>query len=757
MRLKYSTPLMMGILGTISLPQAYAETQLEEIVVTANKRTQLLTDVGKSITAISGEKLKDRQVVSLEDFAAMIPGLNYSVTSLATPVYTLRGVGFTDGSLSAYPAVTVYVDQMPLPFGPLTANANYDLERIEVLKGPQGTLFGSNSTGGAVNYIAAKPTDTLTGGFSASYGKFSNLLLDAFASGPVNDTLRWRLAMRINKSDDWQKAYTFDGKTANANTAAGRLLVDWEPTDKLSFQLNINGWTDKSDSQQPQYFALSIQNPGLAFDYQLNYPTAPTDDARAADWDEDFPLYNDNNFFQTSLKAAYQITDELTLTSLTSYIDSKRDSFAQLGGLTYAISVASSSGTYDTFFQELRIDNGGSNNLRWTLGVNYAKDDVTEDNNSFYGESTAFSSTGIKHNSSINNQDTTSYAAFGNVEYDVLDNVTLKFGARYTETDRKAHLCAYDGDDGLTAGFFDFLQGLLTGSPQPALGLNDCFSINPATGLSGALDDELKEDNFSYTAGIDLRLSENTLVYLNHSRGYKAGGFPVAAAATWVQYTPVVQESLTSYEVGIKAQVAENRVAIDASVFYYDYTDKQLRSTILDPVFGALGAIQNIPESSVKGAEIAVSAAPVSGFTPSVSVVYLDATIDKFVGINAAGTAGDFAGTQIPFTSKWSVNADLEYRWQASDNISAFLGASYRFRSAASALTGNNPTFSMPSYGVLDLRAGFETDDGLWKVMAWGKNVTNKYYITNVQLAYDAVVRFTGRPVTYGISISRQF
>ncbi|MFM2100423.1 MAG: hypothetical protein RLZZ366_1962, partial [Pseudomonadota bacterium] len=178
--------LMVGVaLGAIIwTPMAAAQTapavdtavnDPTEIIVTANKREENLNKVGLTITAIGAEALQTRRISSLEDIASVIPGLAYSTSTTNTPIFTLRGVGFQESSLGVYPAVSVYLDQTPLAFPILAAHSAYDLERIEVLKGPQGTLFGQNSTGGAINYIAAKPTKTLEAGGDIGYGRFGSI------------------------------------------------------------------------------------------------------------------------------------------------------------------------------------------------------------------------------------------------------------------------------------------------------------------------------------------------------------------------------------------------------------------------------------------------------------------------------------------------------------------------------------------------------------------------------------------------------
>src|SRR6266404_2517776 len=180
---------------------------LAEIVVTAEKRSESINKVGLAISALSGDSLRDLNIHSVQDLTQVVPGLTYAASLLDTPVYSLRGVGFYETTLAAYPDVSVYVDQVPLAFPVLTGNVGLDLERVEVLKGPQGILFGQNSTGGAINYIAAKPTDTQQAGIDVGYSRFATSTVDGFLSGPLTDTLAARLSFMSDQSGPWQHTY----------------------------------------------------------------------------------------------------------------------------------------------------------------------------------------------------------------------------------------------------------------------------------------------------------------------------------------------------------------------------------------------------------------------------------------------------------------------------------------------------------------------------------------------------------------------
>ncbi|HKQ81663.1 MAG TPA: TonB-dependent receptor plug domain-containing protein, partial [Steroidobacteraceae bacterium] len=189
-------------------------------------------DVPLSITAASGEQLARRGITDTAQLAKVVPGFTYQESNYGTPVFTIRGVGFFDGSFGASPTVTTYVDQVPLSYSLLTRGATLDLERVEVLKGPQGTLFGQNSTGGAINYIAAKPTSDFAAGAGVSYGRFNAIDAEGFVSGPLSDTVRMRVALRSESADGWQKSLTRPGDHfGEKEFYNGRVLLDWTPTE----------------------------------------------------------------------------------------------------------------------------------------------------------------------------------------------------------------------------------------------------------------------------------------------------------------------------------------------------------------------------------------------------------------------------------------------------------------------------------------------------------------------------------------------
>ena len=258
---------------------------VQELIVTAQKREENIRDVGMSIQAESGDRLNQLGIRDTNDLQKIVPGFQATPNYYGTYVFTIRGVGFQDTSLAGNPTVSVYQDEVPLPFSVLTSGAGLDLERVEVLKGPQGTLFGNNATGGAINYIARKPTDHLVAGADVSYGRFNDFDFMGFVSGPITDTLSFRVAGRINQSGPWQKAYfsrkgePYGGK----DFLDGRLQLLWEPTDKFRANLSVNIWQDQGWTQNPQLYGKALLSPTAPLAPAIrNYPLAPHNN-RAAD------------------------------------------------------------------------------------------------------------------------------------------------------------------------------------------------------------------------------------------------------------------------------------------------------------------------------------------------------------------------------------------------------------------------------------------------------------------------------------------
>ena len=415
-----------------------------EVVVTANKRQENIQNVGMSIKAASGDQLTKMGIHDTESLSKIVPGFQFTPTYYGTNVFTIRGVGFQDTSLAGSPTVSVYVDEMPLPFSALTNGATLDLQRVEVLKGPQGTLFGNNATGGAINYIANKPTDTFQAGADFSYGTFNDTDITGYVSGPVADGLDVRLALRHNESGAWQKSYGPQPSQSQGGKdfTNGRFSVLWKPNDKFKALLTLGGWQDKGWNQNGQLFGiaelsqLAPLSPTIA-----NYPLAPHND-QAANWNNCVntspydpiagqengttfgtitntgpnaapggiresegagsvvqaggqptsctPARKNNTYYNANLRMDYDLGDNVTLTSLTEFQKFNRTAGIDGGGMNIQDYQSYQRGKIESAYQEIRLsgkwwDGKGS----WIVGANYENDNTWDSFLQTYNASSA--------------------------------------------------------------------------------------------------------------------------------------------------------------------------------------------------------------------------------------------------------------------------------------------------------------------------------------------------------------------------------
>lgn len=763
-------------------------TGLQEIVVTAQKRAETANRVGMSITALPAQAIVNKGITAPGDLDKIVPGFVATPAPRGAPVYAIRGIGFDDSTLGSASTVATYVDEVPLSYPVETRFATLDLERVEVLKGPQGILFGQNSTAGAINFIAAKPTDTFKAGFDGTYGRFNDAWGQAFVSGPITDTLKARLSVAGERSAGWQKSYTRDDTLGAKRQFAGRLLVDWQSIEALKITVNINGWRDKSDTVAAQ---LENAFPLLACcgpaNY-ANYPHAPNNN-RAADWDSDprFPLRRDDSFFQASLRGDLTLAEGLILTSISAISRYKQNFAIDLDGSDIKDFSLTDHGKIHSFNQEIRLA-GDFDRFKFIVGGNYARDKVYQYNGYFLPQSSVFY--GLLGNTdagSFFNEPIRDIAVFGNVDFKATDKITLHGGIRYTQDKRSYTGCTTDYGDGVQGGIFSIIYAGITGHPydiQPGA----CTSNNPVLNPDGSIADlipglaefKLNEHNVSWRAGIDYQATPTIMLYANVSKGYKSGSFPSVNVVANSQLEGVKQESVMAYEAGFKAGLFDRKLQINAAGFYDDYTNKQLRGRILDPFgyFGVLDKLLNIPKSRVVGGEISIDAAPTQGLNLNFSATYVNSKVTRsFFAYDPVGNLFNYKGLAFPHTPKWNITASFDYERPISDELKAFVGANMLYQSktiglfADPALVSTVPldpvnrpgvnvpgdSFDIKAYTTVDAQLGVAARDGKWRAWIWGKNIFNTYYWTNATQSFDSIYRLAGMPATYGVAVSVRF
>lgn len=749
-----------------------------DIIVTANKRSENLQDVGVTVQAISGEVFAERNIGSLGEITKLVPGLSFAATANNTPVLTLRGVGFFDSTLASYPNVSLYLDQAPLAFPTTASQTGFDLERVEVVKGPQGTLFGNNSTGGAINYIANKPSSTPGGGLDLTYGRFNRMEVATFVTGPLSDTLNIRLAAKTIQGGEWQKSYTRDDRLGESNSIAGRLLLDWQPTSRLKVWINLNGWRDKSDPVAPQFVKLFDQGVPLPTAI-ANYPVAP-DSPRAADWNAlvDRPRAN-NRLLQAVGRLDFDVTDNVTLTSISSYVDYSHDQTLEGDGTALQSLDVPNTGSIESYAQEVRLANDGGSAIRWILGANYEHSNVDEANEVHFRDASGAFLPFFYQAGNSSNQRMRNYAGFANFEFDLSERFTVKAGIRQTRAERSSVNRSYPVDNDAVLFLkpvYEAYRALVLGLADPTI--PDSFfpgpylggSVNPETGLPGIFYGRLREDSTSWLAGVNFKMTDDVMLYGNVSKGYKAGGFPTLSATFWTQFEPVTQESLIDYEVGFKSQFLDRRITFNGAAFYYDYRDKQLRSKIIDPLFGILDAIRNVPKSTVKGFEFDLSARPLDGLSLYAQGTYLDTRVDRYVGTVGSAVnpqtgffvpvTADLTGARLPFAPKWQFALGASGHIPVTKSVNLDLGADLRYQSRSTSVLGSAQLMDdtrIDASTIVDARIGLSDVDKAWTLSLFGKNIFNEYYWSNSLTTFDTIVRYAGRPAEYGVTATFRF
>src|SRR5579859_4282850 len=351
-----------------------------EIIVTARKRAERLSEVGMSITAVAQAELVEKGITGPAELTRIDPSLQFTPSPTGTPIYTIRGVGYFEQSLAATPAVSLYQDETPYLYPVFAKGALLDVDHVEILKGPQGILFGQNVTGGAIELAAARPTGSLATGLDASYGRFETAHVDGFVSGPLASTLSARLALSLDGGGAWQKSETRDDTLGRQDLKTGRLILDWRPNGALKASLNLNGFRDRSDAQAAQLFGFyfgapqnispvtpaqlatpagHFPNPAFFGIYpksiqaQLAEPMIPSRD-RQADWIAGSHPRLDETYGQAVLRIDYALSSGAALTAITSYQHYTQHDRSDAAGEAAPTDTSTINGHVRSFYQEVR-------------------------------------------------------------------------------------------------------------------------------------------------------------------------------------------------------------------------------------------------------------------------------------------------------------------------------------------------------------------------------------------------------------------
>lgn len=718
--------------------QSGADDQNDEIVVTAQKREQSPLDIGITLSVAGQQELVSKRIEAVTDLVSFTPNVSVkdNIPGLV-PVITIRGVGLNDFSATNNPSAGVYVDEVSLSSLALMNFDFFDLQRMEVLKGPQGTLYGRTATAGALNIVTARPSLAgVQGQFAGSWGNYQTKDVEAMVNIPVSQSL----ALRFSGKGIFQdKGYYFNDRLnrdiGRRDVLLGRAQALWEPSNRFEVLLKIEGQRSHSELGSAEFFGAfatpatppGITCPGASQCSDFFGYTDTDGNPFRGNWSVD-PAYTLEQLSNTArVKADLGFA---TLTSVTGYIKFKRrwSADTDAGPLPQLDFVTND--RVNQFSQELRLS-GKSDRVDWLVGGFYSSDHVKT---SYAGNLSALFNTTTYTSS---DQRSKSGAVFANGEWTLADKLNLVTGLRYTSESRT--------NVGGTTDLVSLAPGsALTGAP---------FGSPPIPiAVSNA---KISDTNWSWKLGLNWKPSTQVLVYVSATQGIKSGGFFAGVATSSAQLLPYRPEKLIAYEGGIKGRAPSIGLNYSLNTFYYDYHDVQ---TFIRDVVGSLPIqrLGNVKTAAVYGldADFELSLPGLSGLTLTAGLGLLHTRLGTFESSGGTVTAGN----RLPDAPELTLNLGASYEFPLSGQVSAKLAVNGRYQSSAFKDALNDPIIATPAYSVWDGSVSI-LNKGDWDISLWGKNLGDKRYVTQGvnQTALGVGFRVYGAPRTCGISVSKTF
>ena len=762
------------LLAMVSCGSAWAQSGvLEEITVTAQKREQLVTDVAIAVTTFSGTQMESLGLESSTDLIAYTPGVSMAGDiGGQRAIFNVRGVVQNDYADLAEAPVAVYVDGGYLASTQAQTFALYDVERVEILKGPQGTLFGRNATGGLVNTITVKPTDKLDGYVELTGARFDQIRLEAAVGGPVAAGVKGRLSLMTNQQDEIYKN-VYDGTdfqgtpgtpgggedTENDDTFAVRGQLQFDIGERGSLLL-IGNIADSTLSEGPYQVRATTEvrdASGEAIDVirstddPLNCdiiragacidgngdgnPVRPvvggsffgdTDpDGRGRRVNKDFAFDDQNEIESEGVSAEFNYDfGGFQLTSVTDYKNFRRVIGLDSDQTPRALLIFQSFGDIDQYSEEIRLS-GASGRATWVTGLYYLG--IRTDFIQGLAESAAgpddFALRGLEANT-ITELDTDSYSAFGQVDYKLTDALTLVGGLRLTQENK---------DFRGVVSFFNNLDDRKIETDGALFSIESLATDN---------------DEFLWSGKVQLEYSpdQDSLYYVGVNRGVKAGSFN---APLFGGLSPYNEEILLSYEAGAKLTLMNGRAQLNAAAYYYDYDDYQSFS------FRNNSSAVTNEDATYKGLEVELLANPVDGLDVALGFSYIDAEVDDL-----QITSTIFRDTEPPFTPEWQASALLRYTWGnvLGGSLSAQVNGSWKSEYFFSAKNFTAHEYNSSAIG--DARVSWSDRDNLWSLVAFVDNFTDERDSVigfDVSGFYGTSQESYTRPRSYGLTLRRNF
>jgi iron complex outermembrane receptor protein len=723
-----------------------------DIVVTAQRREEKLQDVPIAITALGSEQLKAQRLTGTGDLAGIVPNLQATATTGdSTPIFALRGISMSDYSFNQNGPVATYFDEVYRGNVAILGVSMFDLERVEVLRGPQGTLYGKNTTGGAINFISRVPTFEPGGNLSIGIGNYERREASGAFQAPLGDTLAVRVAFTFARASGTTRNLLPgqpDPDSVREYGVRGTLL--FEPSDAMKFVLRAS-----TSLQNPWNYGVYNQptaagiGGGVYDQFHAIDPVAyPLTDyfrtgLRPRQIEANAIQRRRNRTYALSLTGNISLGSDLTLTSISSWNHGTLLSPEESDGSPLKVIEITYYGKATQLAQDLRISSDFSGPFNFTLGAYYDNEkiynrtlfpfwqDLDFDGNGSLDANDCLVAfpLGCKVQNSFN-QKKQSFAAYSDARFEIADHVTLRGGLRYTHD-----------------------KGDLTNFISQAIGSDDVVLINlipgSLTDINSTTRRTYSKDNLSGKVGIDYEPTRNMLFYASYSRGYRGSAFNAQALFDPSELTVAKPETISSYEAGFKSQLFNRMLQLNCSAFYYDYKNQQFID--IDPVSAAQRLV-NLPKSRIIGAELELVARPTDALQLNGSISLLDTKVKQ----------GTLQGSSIignELANAPRLSAYYEASWKmaelAAGSINLHVDGHYSSRQWFELQN----YLDQKSYTIVNGSISFQSDHDRWKLSAWAKNVFNKlYYTARLDVSnFGFVANHLGAPRTYGVSVDHTF
>ena len=745
-------------------------TELSEIVVTAERRSERSQDVPIAISSLSASDLKDRGVRQAADITDLVPNmlLNLPWGPEAQPTFTLRGVTTTDYSQNQSSPVAMYVDEVYKSVGAVQALQVFDLDRVEVLRGPQGTLYGKNATGGAISFYSANPSLTSTDGYvEAGFGNYNDYSVRGAIGVPLlENRVGVRGAVYYEKRDGWTKSIAPGVEPLNGVDAlAGRLTILAEPIEDLRATLKLSA----TRSNGTPYGSHALNNVPAVTGFAGDIPWFDT----GAKYAVPKEIRSDS----ASLKVEAGLSEHLSLTSITGFDYGRWYTLSDDGGLPITARLDDPNSYFSSvnaFSEEIRLASRRTSTLQWLAGLYYGRESVHAivQYHFFDGYPGSFVTPGgatLYGFDEYNNFDQIkdSRAVFLNTTFALAPTVSLRAGVRYTR-DKIAIKNFYALEGGLTSpssGYAPADGTTLWTQTIPYIPTSSYIGYSNLLVPPGGVNPPVEQNNNNTSAkvGIDWKPTEDALLYASFSEGYRGAAFNGQAFNAPAELNFAAPERLYAYEVGSKLELLQRRAYFNVALFHYNYLNQQFLDTFQLP--GGLGTglrTVNAPKSRVNGAELELRARVTEDLELSGSLGFLSS---KYVQLALHGV--DLSGNHLIQAPNVSGNLALSWRFArlSAGDLRLMLDGNGYGRQYFDAQ--NTQRIAQGAYGIANARLSFAGDPASksgFDVGVWVKNLADRHYLhyalaqrdpSQGGLGFD--YGLVGEPRTFGADIRYRF